>query len=278
MLLRGRGSKSRSRAAPPSLRSGRLDAAPDRVRSAPWQTQRGGQQRIPRPDEFRWADRHRGPGSTPAERHLTLDDVRRRLLRSPPGAGPVSLVPDSVSAAVLVPLVEIERRDPRRVHQATRDDVDPPGRDRVPGREARSRRSTPTCGAAALREAREEIGLDPGVVEIVARLDRRRDGRVALHDHAVRRASWRPGPTLAPNPAEVVRVLEVPLSELLDDSLVPRGAVGRLPARHVGVLLRAGRRDGLGSDGAYPDRSPHAARRDRRVTHRSRLSALNGPR
>jgi len=41
----------------------------------------------------------------PAGRHFSLDDVRRRLLRSPPGAEPVSLVPGSVPSAVLAPLV-----------------------------------------------------------------------------------------------------------------------------------------------------------------------------
>src|SRR6185369_11982250 len=68
---------------------------------------RGGQQRIPRPDSFRIAGPPPWAHLAPAERKLALEEVRRRLLRSPPGAVPTSLVPDSVAAAVLLPLVEV---------------------------------------------------------------------------------------------------------------------------------------------------------------------------
>ena len=70
--------------------------------------------------------------------------------------------------------------------------------------------------ATALREAHEEVGLDPGDVEIVARLDG--IGTVATRftitpfvglPAAASRCS-------TPSPREVVRILEVPLSELLD--------------------------------------------------------------
>jgi len=72
--------------------------------------------------------------------------------------------------------------------------------------------------AAALREAHEEIGLDPQVVEVVARLT-----GVAT---AASRFTITPfvgflttQPFHTPNPAEVVRVLEVPISDLLDETV-----------------------------------------------------------
>jgi 8-oxo-dGTP pyrophosphatase MutT (NUDIX family) len=72
--------------------------------------------------------------------------------------------------------------------------------------------------AAALREAREEIGLDPGAVEIVARLS-----GVATAASAFTITPFvgflETAPRLVPDPREVVRVLEVPLSELLDAAL-----------------------------------------------------------
>jgi 8-oxo-dGTP pyrophosphatase MutT (NUDIX family) len=155
-------------------------------------------------------------GLDEAARRLSLDDVRRRLLRTPPGAAAVSLVPGSVSAAVLVPLHEvggeahvvfIKRPETMSTH---RGEIAFPGGKLDPALDADLRH-------AALREAHEEIGLDPGAVEIVARL-----GGVAT---AASRFTITPfvgflavSPTLAPNPAEVVRVLEVPLSELLHDS------------------------------------------------------------
>ena len=178
---------------------------------------RGGQQRIPRPDSFRIAGPPPWARLRVDERRLSLDDVRRRLLRSPPGAEPTSLVPDSVAAAVLVPLLEvggeahvlfIKRPETMSTHQG---EIAFPGGKIDPAVDVDVR-------AAALREAHEEIGLAPESVEIVARL------------HGVATAASRftitpfvgfldREPELVLNPAEVVRVLRVPLSELLDASL-----------------------------------------------------------
>jgi 8-oxo-dGTP pyrophosphatase MutT (NUDIX family) len=71
-----------------------------------------------------------------------------------------------------------------------------------------------TAAAAALREAEEEIGLDPARVAIIGYLDpylSRTGYRIVP---VVGRIE--PGYRVAPNPGEVADVFEVPLSFLLD--------------------------------------------------------------
>ncbi len=69
---------------------------------------------------------------------------------------------------------------------------------------------------AALREAYEEIGLDPASVEIVGRLGRMAtvsDPSSSIHPFV----GVLPGrPALAPNPAEVERVFDVALADLME--------------------------------------------------------------
>lgn len=126
-------------------------------------------------------------------------------------------MPGSVPSAVLAPLVEIsgethvlfiKRPETMSTHKG---EIAYPGGKRDPVVD-------PDLLATALRETREEIGLDPAVVEVVARLS-----GVAT---AASRFTITPFvgflshmPELRHNPAEVVRVLEVPLSELLDPAI-----------------------------------------------------------
>ena len=70
--------------------------------------------------------------------------------------------------------------------------------------------------AAALREAQEEIGLDPAAVEVVGRLD---DMPTFVSGYVVSPVVGvlDTRPELMPNPAEVARVLEIPLDDLVDE-------------------------------------------------------------
>jgi 8-oxo-dGTP pyrophosphatase MutT (NUDIX family) len=70
--------------------------------------------------------------------------------------------------------------------------------------------------ATALREAREEIGLDPGFVEPLGFLDCYRSGTGFLITPLV--ALVRPGFTLFLDPSEVADAFEVPLGFLMDPS------------------------------------------------------------
>ncbi len=69
----------------------------------------------------------------------------------------------------------------------------------------------------AVREAQEEVGLDPASVEVVAELDSLVTvmGRFVLTPFVGLLAER---PVLVPDPTEVASVFDVALSELLDDS------------------------------------------------------------
>jgi 8-oxo-dGTP pyrophosphatase MutT (NUDIX family) len=125
------------------------------------------------------------------------------------------VMPGSRPAAVLVPLFEAD--DEAHVILTKRPDTMPTHQGEVsfPGGGLRdgvddSRKD------AALREAEEEIGLPPAAVEVVAELDTLATVGsrftitpfVGIIDRL---------PQLVPHPGEVVKILEVPLSELLDD-------------------------------------------------------------
>jgi 8-oxo-dGTP pyrophosphatase MutT (NUDIX family) len=71
-------------------------------------------------------------------------------------------------------------------------------------------------GAAALREAREETGLDPAGVDLLGELS---DLYLSVSDYAVTPVlGWwrRPSPIRVCDPAEVAAVVRVPLVELVD--------------------------------------------------------------
>jgi 8-oxo-dGTP pyrophosphatase MutT (NUDIX family) len=174
----------------------------------------GGQQRIPRPETFR-------PGGPPPwaelsadRRRFTLAEVRARLAAFPTPVERGPSVEGSQAAAVLMPLYEaegetwivlIKRPETMSSH---RGEIAFPGGKYEPGVD-------PDLQATALREAHEEVGLDPATVEVVSRLDG--IGTVATRFTITPFVGFLAGPpALHASPSEVVRILDVRLSELLD--------------------------------------------------------------
>jgi 8-oxo-dGTP pyrophosphatase MutT (NUDIX family) len=151
----------------------------------------------------------------PDRRRLTLPEVRERCAALPPPQPPPFEMSGSRPAGVLVPLFEAageanvvltKRPDTMPTHQG---EVSFPGGGLRPAVDA-------TMRDAALREAEEEIGLPPAAVDVVAELDTLATvgSRFTITPFVgiVDRL-----PRLVPHPGEVVKILEVPLSELLDD-------------------------------------------------------------
>ncbi len=177
---------------------------------------RGGPQRIPRPHANRPGAR--APWHDAADRVVgpSLAQIRAAL----EGAGPVRRAPaeheGARAAAVLVPLYEHDGRvwvilTRRAAHlRAHQGEVSFPGGGRDGGE---------PLEWTALREAEEEIGLDPALVEVVGELD---------HLSTITSGSFivpivgiiagRP-PGLSASPDEVAAILHVPLAELLAEDV-----------------------------------------------------------
>jgi 8-oxo-dGTP pyrophosphatase MutT (NUDIX family) len=123
-------------------------------------------------------------------------------------------MPGSRPAAVLVPL--FEKDGEAHVILTRRPDTMPTHQGEVsfPGGGMRDSIDA-TLLDAALREAEEEIGLPRAAVEIVAELDTLATvgSRFTITPFV---GLVDPLPRLVPHPGEVVKILEVPLSELLD--------------------------------------------------------------
>jgi 8-oxo-dGTP pyrophosphatase MutT (NUDIX family) len=177
---------------------------------------RGGRQRIPRPPSAKpggpspWAH-------LPAEaRRLSLAEVRARLADLPsPKAAPI-VVPDARPAAVLVAL--FEENHEARVILTKRPDTMPSHQGEIAFPGGKVDETDEDHLAAALREAREEIGLNPAEVEVIGQLDTM--ATVASRFTMTPFVGLLDGrPRLAPHPTEVVDVFDVALSELLSDGV-----------------------------------------------------------
>lgn len=178
---------------------------------------RGGDQIVPRPLTARggrpapWAD------LPPEARRPSLDDVRRALAAAGPAQPSERELSPAIdrASAVLAPLYE-EAGQPHvvltrrtwslRSHSG---EVSFPGGGQDEGE---------MLWQTALREAEEEIALDPGSVELLGELDHL--ATVTSRSFIVPYVGALPGrPDTTPNPAEVSAVLHVPLAELLDPAI-----------------------------------------------------------
>jgi 8-oxo-dGTP pyrophosphatase MutT (NUDIX family) len=184
---------------------------------APVPPGRGGQQRIPRPFNARLGGPAPWAGLRADERRPSLADVRKGLdVLGPPVPSPREAVGiPARPSAVLAPLydqdgqamVVLTRRTwALRTHQG---EMSFPG-GRIEAGE------TPVDGA--LREAEEEVDLDPSLVEIVGELDHLTT--VSTLSFVLPFVGALPGrPALRPNPDEVEAVVHVSLAELADPAI-----------------------------------------------------------
>jgi 8-oxo-dGTP pyrophosphatase MutT (NUDIX family) len=127
---------------------------------------------------------------------------------------------DFRDAAVLVPLVEHEGGLTALLTLRTPYLAVHAGQVAFPGGKIEPSDEGPA--AAALREAQEEVGLDPAAVSVLGYLDRYLTGTGYRITPVIGRVA--PNPVLALNPSEVQEAFEVPLAFLMDPKNHNRGS------------------------------------------------------
>jgi 8-oxo-dGTP pyrophosphatase MutT (NUDIX family) len=173
---------------------------------------RGGRQLIPRPPGLRPGGPPPWHALAPEHRIFTLADVRDRLTALPPPRESELHTPSSRAAAVLVAVFEenaeahvVLTKRPLTM-PSHRGEIAFPGGKREPG--------DVSLIAVALREANEEIGLDPAVVEVAGELDSL-STVASQYTIAPIVGLLSAPPVLRPDPREVDVAFAVPVSDLL---------------------------------------------------------------
>jgi NUDIX domain. len=173
---------------------------------------RGGRQQIPRPPGTRLGGPPPWSNLPDADRAITLARAVERLTHARAPRLPDFDVLHSRDAAVLVALYEdageahvvlTKRPDTMPSHQ---------GEIAFPGGKRDS--TDPSLTAAALREAEEEVGIEPATVDVIAELDTIATVASAFTISPFVGVLARP-PVLRPHPREVVDAFGIPISELL---------------------------------------------------------------
>jgi len=149
---------------------------------------------------------------------LTLDELRRRFAGAPPSGtlyGDEGARPEPAAlkpASVLVPIAARELAPTVIFTQRSAQLKDHSGQVSFPGGRVDAGDATPE--ATALREAREEIGLDPARVEVLGRMPEYRTGTGFRITPVVGIVT--PPFALRAEASEVKEIFEVPLAFLLD--------------------------------------------------------------
>jgi 8-oxo-dGTP pyrophosphatase MutT (NUDIX family) len=185
----------------------------ERPTATPGRPNRGGRQTIPTPPGVRpggpapWAD------LAPDARRFSLADVRERLGALPAPTASELFDASSRAAAVLVPIYEQDGE--ARVVLTKRPESMPSHRGEIAFPGGKEDPVDASLGAAALREAEEEIGLPPEDVEVLGELDSLSTvaSQFTITPFVGLLAA---PPLLRPDPREVDAAFAVPISELLD--------------------------------------------------------------
>ncbi len=163
---------------------------------------------------------HSGPDNQPS---LSAAFLRRRLAEPEPlsdTADAEAARADGMAAAVLIPI--IMEAEPRILLTRRADHLrSHGGQVSFPGGRIDPEDASPE--AAALREAWEEVALDPASVELIGRLPLHETGTGFLVTPVVGLVT--PGVVLRPAAAEVAAILSLPLTLLLDPSQPSRSRV-----------------------------------------------------
>jgi len=204
------------------------------VNPTPVPVGRGGAQVIPRPPGVRPGDPPPWAGLPPGAREVSLARVRRAMALAPETAtsplaergvrasGVLAAIYDDDAGRATVVLTR--RAQHLRSH---RGEVSFPGGGAEDG--------DADLAATALREAHEEVGLDPPAVELLGPLDHLRTVSGRSYIAPFVGALTHP-PDLVGDPGEVERILHVPVDDLLADG-VYRAELWGLPQLERPVLF-----------------------------------------